>query len=151
MGLSVSVEDLKIVRRRPSGRGEALCQESDCWVINLSRVIHTEERPVAYLVDCLPEDILSPEEIRDNFSGSVLDLLIQRGSPALANSRCEIAAEAARQDIARALNIQRGDALLRFTARLFSVDGRVVDYSHSYFLPGYFRFHVIRELVAVRS
>jgi GntR family transcriptional regulator len=81
----------------------------------------------------------------------VLDLLIQRGSPPLSNSLCEIAAEAARADIARALDIQRGDALLRFTARLFSVDGRVVDYSYSYFLPGYFRFHVIRELAPLRA
>jgi GntR family transcriptional regulator len=152
MGLAVSVGELKVDRRRPFPEEiEVLCQEANCWVIALSRVIQTEERPVAYLIDCLPEDILSQDEIQENFTGSVLDLLIQRGSPPLSNSLCEIAAEAARADIARALNIQRGDALLRFTARLFSVDGRVVDYSYSYFLPGYFRFHVIRELAPLRA
>jgi GntR family transcriptional regulator len=152
IGLTVSVGKLKIDRRKPTPEEvEALCQDANCRVIALSRVIQAEERPVAYLIDCLPEDILSPEEVRENFSGSVLDLLLQRGSPALANSRCEIAAEAARPEIARALNIQRGDALLRFTSRLFSMDGRVVDYSYSYFLPGYFRFHVIRELTAIRA
>jgi GntR family transcriptional regulator len=35
---------------------------------------------------------------------------------------------------------------LRFISRLYSVDGQAIDYSFSYFLPGYFRFHVIREL-----
>jgi len=152
MGLTVSLGALKVDRRRPSPQeAEALCLELECWVISLSRVIQAEDRPVAVLIDCLPEDILTQEEILDHFNGSVLDLLLQRGSPSLANSLCEIAAEDARPEIARALNIQRGDALLRFTSRLFSVDGHVVDYSYSYFLPGYFRFHVVRELASVRT
>ena len=33
-----------------------------------------------------------------------------------------------------------------FIARLYATDGRVVDYSHSYFLPGYFHFHVVRRV-----
>jgi GntR family transcriptional regulator len=44
------------------------------------------------------------------------------------------------------LEIQRDDVLLLFTARLFDDQSRVIDYSLSYFLPGYFRFHVIRRL-----
>jgi GntR family transcriptional regulator len=26
------------------------------------------------------------------------------------------------------------------------VRGRVIDFSHSYFLPGYFRFHIVRRI-----
>ncbi len=48
--------------------------------------------------------------------------------------------------MARALQIQRDDVLLHFVAYLYSNDGRVVDYSFSYFLPGYFRFHVVRKV-----
>jgi GntR family transcriptional regulator len=33
-----------------------------------------------------------------------------------------------------------------FIAYLFSESGEVVDYSYSYFLPGYFRFHVVRSV-----
>jgi GntR family transcriptional regulator len=44
------------------------------------------------------------------------------------------------------MGIQRGDVLLRFNAHLHTTDGRVVDYSYSYFLPGYFRFHVVRRV-----
>ena len=115
-------------------------------VTSVERVILAEDRPVAFLVDVLPVDLIPLEVIHEDFSGSVLDLLLQRGDPPLINSHCEIAAVAASSQIARALNIQRGDALLRFISKLFTLDGRVVDYSHSYFLPGYFRFHVVRAL-----
>jgi GntR family transcriptional regulator len=115
-------------------------------VICLSRVIRAEDRPVAYFVDTVPDFVLSEEEVRAGFRGSVLELLLELGEPQLVNSRCEISAVAADRYIARALNIQRGDALLRFISHLYGIDGRVVDYSASYFLPGYFRFHVVREL-----
>ena len=42
--------------------------------------------------------------------------------------------------------VQRDDVLLHFVAYLYSKEGRVVDYSFSYFLPGYFRFHVVRKV-----
>ena len=115
-------------------------------VINVSRVIHAEGRPVAYLIDILPDDVFSPEELNQGFTGSMLDFLLKRGTPALVSSRCEINAVQAQSDVAKALRIQRGDVLLRFIAYLYSTNGRVVDYSFSYFLPGYFNFHVIRRV-----
>lgn len=147
IGLRVTFGELK-VERRPATQAEreALGIEPGACVVHVSRVILAEERPVAYLVDILPEDVLGLEEFQQGFTGSVLDLLIQRGRPPLFNSHCEIGAVAAGSDVARALNIQRGDALLRFNSRLYAIDGRPVDYSFSYFLPGHFRFHVVREL-----
>jgi GntR family transcriptional regulator len=99
-------------------------------------------------VDIVPDDVLSPDEVQQGFSGSVLDLLLERGNPKLVNSHCEIAAVAANSTISRALHIQREDAILKFSSRLFALDGRVIDYSYSYFLPGYFKFHVVRELTS---
>ena len=61
-------------------------------------------------------------------------------------SKCEIAAVAIDQEVARALNIQRGDALLCFEAVLFSNDALPIDYSLSFFIPGYFQFHVVRRV-----
>jgi len=112
----------------------------------VTRVIYTENRPIAYLVDTLPADILPAADIASWFTGSVLDLLLQRGDPKLVQSRTEIRAIGASQEVARALQIQREDVLLHFVAYLYSCDGRVADYSFSYFLPGYFRFHVIRKV-----
>jgi GntR family transcriptional regulator len=118
----------------------------DSDVVCVSRVILAEERPVAYLVDNLPTEYLDPEDVSINFTGSVLDLLLKRGDPPLGSSRCEIAAVAAPPEVARALNIQRGDSLMLFEAILYTKDGIPIDYSFSYFLPGYFKFHVVRRV-----
>lgn len=112
----------------------------------VARVIYTDSRPIAYLVDTLPADILAITELETGFTGSVLDLLLHRGTPQLVQSRTDIRAIGATPEVARALQIQRDAVLLQFVAYLYSNDGRVVDYSFSYFLPGYYRFHVIRKV-----
>jgi GntR family transcriptional regulator len=147
IGLEVSMGDLKIEHTPANEQvAEALSIQPNTPVINVSRVIHAEGRPVAYLVDILPEDLLTAEELEPGFTGSVLDLLLKRGSPTLVSSRCEINAVQAELDVAKALHIQRGGVVLRFVAYLYATNGRVVDYSFSYFLPGYFNFHVIRRV-----
>jgi GntR family transcriptional regulator len=147
IGLPVNLGPWKIVQRSAN---EEECRSlgvlEDCQIVQISRVILAEGRPVAYLIDILPRDILTPEEVTTGFTGSVLDLLLQRGTPPLIVSRTEITAAAATAELARALGIQRGDVLLHFNALLYAENGRVVDYSFSYFLPGYFRFHVVRRV-----
>lgn len=115
-------------------------------LLQVERVIVAEERPAAYLIDILPNDIVSPQELKKGFTGSVLDFILQRGTPKLANSVAEINAVAATSEVARYLEIQRGDVLLGLTAKLFTEDGQMIDYSSSYFLPGYFHFHVVRRV-----
>ncbi|HAE58688.1 MAG TPA: hypothetical protein DCG54_04050 [Anaerolineae bacterium] len=114
-------------------------------LVRVSRTMRADSRPVAYLVDTLPEDVLHPEELTSKFSGSVLDYLLQRGDP-LSVSRTDITASNATADVAKMLEIQRGDVLLQFTAKLITISGKVVDYSHSYFVPGYFKFHIVRKV-----
>jgi GntR family transcriptional regulator len=115
-------------------------------LIQVSRVIMTEDRPVAYLIDVLPENIVSASELNEGFTGSVLDFLLKRGSPVLTESVADIKAIGAPPDIAKALQVQRNDVLQLFIAKLYSADGLVVDYSYSYFIPGVFRFHVVRKV-----
>jgi GntR family transcriptional regulator len=76
----------------------------------------------------------------------VLDLLLARGWPALSHSRTELISEAADASLAHALRIQRGAPLMKLVAQLFTADGQIVDYSISHFVPGYFRFHVVRRI-----
>jgi GntR family transcriptional regulator len=147
IGLQVFCGELEVTHRLASeDEANALRLELPVEVMHVARVILAENRPVAFLVDILPENIIAPGEVTNDFTGSVLDLLLRRDDPSLINSRCEIGAVAATSDLARALNIRRGDALLRFISRLYALDGTVVDYSFSYFIPGFFRFHVVREL-----
>jgi GntR family transcriptional regulator len=114
-------------------------------LLHVRRVIRADGRPVAYLVDTLPEDVLNLDDMQDDFRGSVLDVLLQRGD-ALKTSRADISAFGATAEVAKALEIQRGDVLLNFCAQLFDGNGKVVDYSLSYFIPGYFHFHVVRRV-----
>ena len=109
-------------------------------------MIEAEERPVAYLIDTLIKGIVLPEELDSRFTGSVLDVILRKGTPPLSSSRCEINAVTASVDIAKAFGIQRGDVLLCFTAWLYTTSGQIIDYSYSYFLPGFFRFHVVRRV-----
>ena len=146
-GLNVSMGALEIEQVRADHfQAQVLNLDYGAPLIQVSRTILTETRPVAYLIDLLPEDILTPEELNSGFNGSVLDLLLHRGAPPLAYSRTEISAVVATAELAKALGIQRSDVLLQFIAILSSTAGRVIDYSYSYFLPGYFRFHVNRNV-----
>lgn len=115
-------------------------------LLHVDRVIQAEDRPAAYLIDILPDDVVSPQELRKGFTGSVLDFLLKRGTPKLANSVADIQAVSATSEIARLLEIQRGDVLLCLTAKLFTQEGRMIDHSTSFFLPGYFHFQVVRHV-----
>jgi GntR family transcriptional regulator len=147
IGLQVEMGELRVESTPPNDEEAAdfdLGAEDE--VIRISRLIHAKGRPVAFLVDALPSGLIPLEEFGEGFTGSVLDLLLRRREPELSHSRAEITAVAAPPEIGRALQIQRADVLLRFRARLFSKQGRAVDRSESYFLPGVFRFHINRRV-----
>lgn len=148
LNLKVSMGELSIEQRNANDiEAHKLQIEKDEEVVVFSRTIEIENRPSAYLIDVLPVNVMGEDDLNGEFRGSVLDLLIERGDPPLANSRCDIQAVAASSSIARAIGIQKGDVLLKFEAILVSTSGTFVDYSLSYFLPGTFRFHVVRRVV----
>ena len=147
IGLDVSMGTLSIQKMDADlTRAEQLQVSVGAPIVQISRTIYAGGRPVAYLVDMLPPDILTEEELSAGFTGSVLDFLQKRGNPGLDRSFTEIQAVPATAAIARSLEIQRGDVLLLFSARLVDSAERVIDFSLSYFVPGYFRFHVIRRI-----
>lgn len=115
-------------------------------VVQVTWTMEAENRPAAYLMDILPDDVIMPVDIYHHFDGSVLDLLLLRNNITLTSSRTDITAVAATAELARALGIQRMDVLLSLDAHLYTADGRLVDHSYSYYLPGYFRFHVVRRV-----
>jgi GntR family transcriptional regulator len=147
IGLEVDVGTHQIESRPPNDKEiSSLGLEEGTEVIQITWVMEAESRPVAYLVDILPEDVIPIKDIRKDFNGSILDLLIEKNGISLSTSRTEVNAVAAPPEVARALGIQRGDVVLYFEATLYSTEGKAVDYSYSYYLPGYFKFHVIRRV-----
>ena len=146
LGVEVSVSDLNVESLpADADTASALTVPVDAPLTSVRRVVRTDGRPVAYLVDTLPEDILRVEDLPSDFHGSVLDFLLGRGD-SLKSSRAHVTAIGAVADVAKALEIQRGDVLLHFHSQLFNEDDRVVDYSLTYFIPGYFNFHILRRV-----
>jgi GntR family transcriptional regulator len=146
IGLEVTMGDLGITHRQPSpDERDRFAMLDGLNVVEISRVIEAEERPVAYLIDIMPEDVIPHETQGGDFRGSLLDLMIQREHPAISHATSEVMAISAPPDVARQLNIQRGDVLLCLEGWLFTQEGTVIDHTYSYFLPGTFRFHVLRR------
>lgn len=146
MNLAITVSDLHLEQVDASEeQALGLGVPVGTCLTRVRRVMRADTRPVAYLIDTLPEDVLRLQDIPEGFAGSVLDFLLERGDD-LRISRAEISAANATAEVAKALEIQRGDVLLRFVSQLYTAAGRAVDYSASYFIPGYFNFHVNRRV-----
>lgn len=146
MNLEIQVSDLHVEQVSADKETAAdLDIPEGAFVTRVRRVIRADGRPAAYLIDTLPESIFKPNDLTSEFRGSVLDFLIKRGDK-LSLSRAAISATNAAADVAKPLEIQRDDVLLKFVSQLYDSSGKVVDYSVSYFIPGYFRFHVNRRV-----
>ena len=152
IGLDVTMGEFEIAHLKASSeQAQKLNVAEKDPLVRIRRVIRTDGAPTAYLVDLFPEGLLSPESLKSEFTGSVLDLLIEKNEPALSISKTEISAVQAPGEVAKALNIQRGDTLLLLNGLLFDDEGNAIDISYSYFLPGYFRLHIIRKIGGVGS
>jgi GntR family transcriptional regulator len=148
LGLEVTVSDLHVESLAADSELAAeLAVDVGTNVTRVRRVMREESRPVAYLVDTLPARTLAPEQLGAEFRGSVLDFLIHRGD-SLNVSKAAISAIAAPPSVAKALQIQRGDVLLAFISKLYDTSGGILDHSSSYFIPGFFHFHVVRRVTA---
>jgi GntR family transcriptional regulator len=145
--IQYSVEERSATERE--ARGLELPASAPVTVV--SRVIEAGERRVAYLTDVVPAASLRPADLDERFSGSVLDLFLERGWPLLSHSRTELVAEAADARLARLLQVERRSPLLRLQGQLYAVGGEVVDFSTSQFVKDLWRFHVIRKIGQSRS
>jgi GntR family transcriptional regulator len=146
MNLEIKISDLNVEQTSADGdTATGLGVAEGTRLTRIRRVMRADGRPAAYLIDTLPEAILPSEDLPGNFHGSVLDFLIARGDK-FGFSRAAISATNAPADVAKPLEIQRDDVLLQFASQLYDTTGKVVDYSVSYFIPGYFHFHVNRRV-----
>jgi GntR family transcriptional regulator len=147
IGLETRMGEAEIVEREatPDEAGR-LNVPAGAPVLAISRVMMTGAQPIAYLVDVVPIAFLRRQDLEETFNGSVLDLFLQRSQPALSHSRTDIMTATADGTLARKLGLRRGGMLLKLEAQLCARDGQIVDYSLSYFVPGHFRFHVVRRV-----
>ncbi len=149
LGLNAEVKHLTVVERdatQDERAGLGRSPDETVRVLAVDRVMTVSGQPVAYLSDVVPVKYLKPDDLGDGFRGSVQDILLQRADLLLSTSRTDITIQGAPALIAALLGIQRGAMLLKFTAQLYTGDEQIVDYSIGHFVPGHFKFHVIRKV-----
>jgi GntR family transcriptional regulator len=116
-------------------------------VTSVRRAILVDKKPVAYMVDLIPSAILAPDEIDERFNGSVLDLLRTKPELEIGEVMADIVALNAGDapHLVAKLKVKPGQALLLIEEVLYDVEGTVVEFSRNYFIPDFFRFHVVRR------
>jgi GntR family transcriptional regulator len=147
-GMETEVRELEIKSRSLLPEEVDLFHTDDesMKVLEVSRVIAINGKAVAFLIDIVPSIFLTQDEVKSSIHGSVYDLLAQKRDIPLSYSRTDILAVKADEELGKRLNVSKGTALILLTAQLFSQNEQVADYSYSYFVPGQFKFHVMRRL-----
>lgn len=103
-------------------------------VTRVSRVVVVEETPIAYLVDLVPEDIMTLEAIRTCFEHSVIDCLGNRG---IGGDWYEMTLTAGRAEppTSDLLQVGNGSILLTFDGDFLTDDGRFINAAAAHFVP----------------
>src|SRR5512138_1174177 len=80
MNLVVAVSDLHVEQiDAEEDQANGLGVPVGTCLTRIRRVMRAETRPVAYLIDMLPEDVLKVANLPEGFNGSVLDFMLERG------------------------------------------------------------------------
>lgn len=146
-GLDTQVGESQLVEREASPEESEQLELPPAFpVLAVNRLILAAGQPVAYLVDVIPTTYLRANDLDKVYTGSVLDVFIKRAAPILSHAQTNITVERVDTSIAKKLNVQSTETLLKLESLLFSRDGKKIDYSFSYFIPGYFRFQVVRRI-----
>lgn len=144
-GMEACVQDLTVeVASADRSLAERLKVRQGTALTRVRRTVLVGGRPVAYLEDLVPAEVLAPQQIDGSFTGSVLDLLRQRHPGRVQRALASITAVRAGDSLAQRLSVHPGTALLLLEETLYESSAQPVGFSLNYFVPDRFRFHVIR-------
>jgi GntR family transcriptional regulator len=154
LGLELDSRDLRI-EAAGAKADEALALEVplESPLVRVSRVLLVDGEPAASMVDVVPEEILSTEEVRERFrpDAMILDLLVSEGVPiGFSKLLIDAALISPENPAGRALGVESPSAVLSLTETMYLTGGRPAQWSRNLFLPGHLDLHVIRELFEVR-
>lgn len=160
LGLKVDSEQLRVAAARTTAEeAEALELPVNSEVIRIWRVLLLDGEAAAWMIDVLPADLIPAGGIRERLSSSqmVLDLLLDEGIP-VAFSEVEVSAALLGPGRPAGpfagLNEPMAALLLTETMYLDSAvsgEGRPVQWSRNYFLPGRLSLRLIRDTPADRD
>jgi GntR family transcriptional regulator len=144
-GLSIQTKDLDIqeaLASRDLARRLGVTERTLLTVVTRTKV--AAGQPVAYMMDALPASVVSVEDMRAGFHGSVLDYLLTRDD--LAHARADILPVRADKHQSARLDLKPGTVLLLLEETLYTLAGEVIGFSRNYFVPEFFKFHVVRRV-----
>lgn len=145
-GMQLRYSDLRLTEEPAD---QHLCEKlqvaAGTPLTSVRRVILADGRPVAYMVDLVLASVLSMEAVGEAFTGSVLDLLRQDQAVLVGQAVADILALSADAELAAKLAIEPGEAVLMLEEVVYDTEGTALDCSQNYFVPEFFRFHVVRR------
>jgi GntR family transcriptional regulator len=146
MGITCTTEDLEIQELAATADiAQKLGIQPGDPVITVSRVKVTNGIVVAYMYDVVPAWVTSAQALREGFQGSVLDFLLERQVP-LNLAWTDIVATRADHAVAKKLHTKPSTVLLVLEEVTRTQDDRIAGFSQNYFLPNFFKFHLIRRV-----
>lgn len=155
LGLKLGSKDLRIEAvGADAGEAEALEISVESPLVKVSRVLLVEDKPAAWMVDVVPECIISVDRVRKRFRSAemVLDLLISEGMPvAYGQLSIEAVLIGPGDTMGRRLGVAAPTAALSLIQAMHLADNRTVQWSRDAFLPEYLDLRVVRELFEERG
>lgn len=114
-------------------------------VLAIRRLKTLNRRPVAWLVDYVPAGVLAFDTLREEFAGSVLDILLGHPEVGLEYSDTEIQPVNLEEEMAARLRVAVGTAALFTDSIVRTVDDRAIEWAQGWMLPDQLRFRVRRR------
>jgi GntR family transcriptional regulator len=147
MGVVCEVKDLSL-REEPA---DAIMAEklklnlgAPVCVVTRTRVI--QDAVIAYMYDIIPAAIVSADQLRAGFTGSVLEYF-QTYKPIPKYAVTSLLSIQANKDLAQPMQVVPGTALLLLEECLYAADDQLLNFSHNYYNTKYFRYHILRRSV----
>lgn len=160
LGLKAESDHLHVEAARATPEeADALELPVNGEVTRVSRVLLLDGRAAARMIDVLPADLIPAENVKERLTPhhTVLDALLDEGIP-VAFSEVEIGTALLDpgQETGRSLGLSQPAAALMLTETMYldstaSVDGRPVQWSRNYFLPGKLSLRLVRDMPANRD
>jgi GntR family transcriptional regulator len=160
LGVKADSDHLRVETARTTpDEAQALELPADGEVTRVCRVLLLDGEPAAWMIDVLPADLIPAAKVRQLLSPSqmMLDLLLDEGIP-VAFSEVEISTALLYpgQPAGASLGLNQPAAALLLTEIMYldsavSAEGRPVQWSRNYFLPGKLSLRLVRDTPATRD
>jgi GntR family transcriptional regulator len=145
-GLTPEIKHLSVsVINADSNITTRLSCKANQHITLIKRTIFVEKKAYSFHQDYVPSQFLSPNQISDNFDGSVLDLLKLHHDPPLKEAVTEITSFNANREHSTHLGIKPNSALILLHETVYDEGGEIVSFSENFFVPDRFYLHVLRR------